>query len=576
MSQALTFKKLRDEIIGRDFFFKTPYGDRLLTYADYTASGRSLKFVEKYLVQVQRQYANTHTEDDVTGRHMTGLLHHSEHIIKKAFNADQNCYVIATGTGSTGAISKTQEILGVRLPPASKRLLEHTINQAIGKDSAKQALVNEIKSDMNKFKPIVFVGPYEHHSNDIMWRQALNDVVEIKLSEDGYLDLHDLIAKLEDPKYAGREKIGSFSAASNVTGIKTPVYEVARILHEHDALAFFDFAASAPYVEINMNKDELSYFDGIFISPHKFIGGPGSTGILVFNKKIYDASIDPTFAAGGTVDFVSSYAVDFIEDVETREKPGTPGILQTIKAALAIDIKDSIGISNIEAKELEYTHRAFKFFNENPNIEILGPQDPDQRICIFSFLIKNQDKYLHPKFCTKLLNDLFGIQSRAGCSCAGVYGHHLMNINTQKSKKFRKVVQAGFLGIKPGWVRVNFHYAFSEDEFNFICDAIDFVATYGYLFLPDYSFDFKSGDWHHLNFIDKDLEVIPNTANILKMELSDCFDEEDVDRKNLFSEYMRLANEIARKKKKNLQFGTLKDKNAEEIRWFNFINIKSV
>ncbi len=573
MDQILTFKKLRDEIIGRDFFFKTPYGERLLTYADYTASGRSLKFVEKYLIQVQRQYANTHTEDDVTGRHMTGLLHHSEHIIKKAFNAEQNCYVIATGTGSTGAISKAQEILGVRLPPASKRQLEQSINQAIKQDKVKQEVVNSIKKDMEQFKPVVFVGPYEHHSNDIMWRQSLNKVVEIKLNAEGYLDLEDLTAKLEDPKYANCEKIGSFSAASNVTGIKTPVYEVAKILHDHGALAFFDFAASAPYVEINMNKDPTSYFDGVFISPHKFIGGPGSTGILVFNKNIYDASIEPTFAAGGTVDFVSSKAVDFISDVETREKPGTPGIMQTIKAALAIDIKDAVGLSNIESKENDYTRRAFEFFNKNPNIEILGPQDPDQRICIFSFLIKHQDQYLHPKFCTKLLNDLFGIQSRAGCSCAGVYGHHLMKIDEEHSKKFRKVVQAGFLGIKPGWVRVNFHYSFSENEFDFICKAIDFVATYGHLFLSDYEFDFQSGDWHHLNFEDKDLEIVPNIANVLQMDLSDCFEEEDIDRGQLFSEYLAKAEKFAKQMPQTLEFAKLPDENAEKIRWFHFINL---
>jgi len=461
MKQFLSFEEVRNAIIGKSFTFQTPYGNRLLTYADYTASGRSLHFIEQFLIKIQREYANTHTEDDVTGRHMTELLHQAEKIIKKAFNADNNCYIIATGTGATGAIAKFQEIIGIRIPPATKNHLLLILEKFFKQNGIDQNLRKKLDLEINRHKPVVFIGPYEHHSNDIMWREAIVEVNTIKLTPDGYLDLKDLELQVSDPKYENRLKIGSFSAASNVTGLKSPIYEIARIMHKYNSLVCFDFAASAPYVEINMNKDSDTFFDAIFLSPHKFVGGPGSTGILVFNERVYDLKLPPTSAGGGTVDFVSPTTVDYSDEIEIREKAGTPGILQTIKAALAIDLKDAVGIENIESKELEYTSRALERFSKHSYIEILGPLDPKNRISIVSFMIKQGDKYLHPKLITKLLNDLFGIQSRAGCMCAGPYGHLLLNIEEEQSQKYRKIIQQGIIGIKPGWCRVNYHYLIS-------------------------------------------------------------------------------------------------------------------
>jgi len=579
MKKKLTLDFLRSEIIGRDFFFKTPYGKRLLTYADYTASGRSLDFIEKYLIHVQRIYANTHTEDDVTGRNMTGVMHKSEKNIKKAFNAEKNGIIIETGSGSTAAISKFQEIIGVRFPAATKELFEDIIQPFVKKDKSRKELFNQLKAEINSKKPIIFIGPYEHHSNDIMWREALDDVIEIGFTEDGLLDLDDLEKKVSDPAYDDRRKIGSFSAASNVTGLKTPVYEVARILHKHNALACFDFAASAPYVKIDMNRDKESYFDAVFISPHKFLGGPGSTGLLVFNKDLYNQNLAPTSAAGGTVDFVSRSNVVYSEDIEIREKPGTPGILQIIKASLAINLKESIGIELIEEREKDYISRAFNRLSKNPRIKILGNQDPDKRIAIFSFLFHHNDKYLHPKFATKLINDHFGIQSRAGCSCAGVYGHHLMKIGRKKSEQFRKVVEKGYLSIKPGWTRVNFHYTITEEEFDFICSAIEFVADYGYLFIPDYQMDLYTGDWVHRDYEDKDLKFNPTIGNILKISLKDCFDEDEIDKSKLYPKYLEEAKKIAKGLESDSttnkpSYSSYDDFQAENLRWFYFIDDK--
>ncbi len=573
MKQFLSIEKVRNAIIGRTFTFQTPYGNRLLTYADYTASGRSLQFIEQFLIKIQKEYANTHTEDDVTGRHMTELLHQAENLIKKAFNADKNCYIIATGTGATGAIAKFQEIIGIRIPPATKNRLLAILEKSSDQNNIDQKLREKLDLEINHHKPIVFIGPYEHHSNDIMWREGIVEVHTIKLTPEGYMDLRDLELQVSDPKYENRLKIGSFSAASNVTGLKSPIYEIANIMHKYNGLVCFDFAASAPYVEINMNKTPDTFFDAIFLSPHKFVGGPGSTGILVFNERIYDLMLPPTTAGGGTVDFVSSTTVDYSNEVEIREKAGTPGILQTVKAALAIDLKDAIGIENIESKELEYTSRALERLSIHSNIDVLGPLNPKNRISIVSFMIKQEDKYLHPKLVTKLLNDLFGIQSRAGCMCAGPYGHLLLNIEEKQSQKYEKIIQQGIIGIKPGWCRVNFHYLFSEEEFEFICQAIEFIADYGYLFLSEYTFNLHSGEWNHRNFKETFIDEKPTVESVLKLNLDDCFEEEIINREELYANYLNEAKKIVQTMKEDKNYGHFTDLAAEELRWFNFIRL---
>jgi len=573
MKPFLTLEEVRNAIIGQNFIFQTPYGMRLLTYADYTASGRSLKFIEQFLIKIQREYANTHTEDDVTGRHMTEILHQAETIIKKAFNAEKNCRIIATGTGATGAISKFQEIIGIRLPPATRNLVRSILDNSSKENIIDQNLRKKLEIEINRLKPVVFIGPYEHHSNDIMWREAIAEVVTIQLTPDGYIDLKDLERQVSDPKYKNRLKIGSFSAASNITGLKSPVYEISRILHKYGCIVCFDFAASAPYVKIDMNNDPDTFFDAIFISPHKFVGGPGSSGILVFNERVYKTALSPTSAGGGTVDFVSSTSVDYSEDIEIREKAGTPGVLQTIKAALVIDLKDAIGIENIESKELDYTTTALERLSKHSKIEILGPIDAENRIAIVSFMIKHEDKYLHPKFITRLLNDLFGIQSRAGCMCAGPYGHLLLKIDEERSQKFRCITQQGKLGFKPGWCRVNFHYLLSDIDFEFICKAIEFTADYGYLFLKDYSFNIHSGEWTHLNFEDTLPYNKPDIKSILSTDLKNCFDEKSIDRNVEFTKYLNDARKLVKTFVSEIEYHQFDDPEAEELRWFNFIHI---
>jgi selenocysteine lyase/cysteine desulfurase len=492
-----TFEYLREQIVGADSTFETPFGERTMVYCDYTASGRCLYFIENYLLGVQRNYANTHTEDDVTGRNMSRLLQQAESLIKRSVNAGPDGRIVAVGTGASGAIDKVQQILGVACPPATRRCLDTVLGEFLG-----ETQLRHFAAYSRERSPVVFVGPYEHHSNEISWRHGFATVVEVDLAEDGGIDLAHLERLLEAPDYQGRFRIGSFSAASNVSGMLSPVRDIARLLHRHDAIACFDYAACAPYVPIDMNPpargDGDASIDAIFISPHKFLGGPGSSGILVFNKRIYPQDLPPTVAAGGTVDYVSLDDQDFIADIEEREKAGTPGVMQTIKAALAFALKDDIGTARIAAREQELLVRAMRRFGAENKLEILGNPDPARRTGIVSFNVRDpRGRYLHPKFITALLNDLFGIQSRAGCSCAGPYGHRLLDIGTERSARYRQCVASGHGGLKPGWCRVGFHFTMDDIEADYVIDAVSFVGGYGYRFLYLYDFDMQSGTWTH-------------------------------------------------------------------------------
>ncbi len=497
----LDFETLRRETVGVDASFETPFGRRLMTYADYTASGRCLGFVERFLLQVQHIYANTHTEDDVSGRSMTRLLEQAATAIKDAVNAGPDGKLIALGTGSTAAIYRFQQLIGVALPPVTAEYLVQWREQFFGRKKAAA-----FEQFMRKKKPVVYVGPFEHHSNEITWRQSLAEVVPIALAADGGVDLDDLQAKLQAPNNHGRRLIGSFSAASNVTGRRTPVHQIARMLHAYGALAVFDYAACAPYVPIDMNPDPGPdggdpSIDAIFVSPHKFLGGPGSSGVLVFNQRIYHSELAPSVGGGGTVDYVGPHAHDFVHNIEEREKAGTPGTLQTMKAALAFLVKDAVGVDKIEAREDELLRRALGRWGSHERIEILGGADPSARTAIISFNIRDpRGNYLHPKFLTVLLNDLFGIQSRAGCSCAGPYGHTLLGIDTATSERYRNAVGEGWLGIKPGWCRIGFHFVMDEAEADFLMDAVEFVADEGWVFQQLYEFDLQAATWTHREY----------------------------------------------------------------------------
>lgn len=535
---------LRQQIIGGQMTFLTPYGEQVMTYTDYTASGKSLKFIEDYMMRVSMSYANSHTEDDYSGHQTTRLYHEAKEMIRKTLGANDQYVVLSPGSGTTGAIMKLAQILGIYHAPANPRTAP----------------------DSNKI-PVVFIGPYEHHSNDLIWREGDALVIEIPLDEQGQIDLAVLKEEVGREAYKNRLKIGAFSAASNVSGILTKTKEIAAIMHEHQGLIFFDYAACGPYVKIDMMQDDQSYYDGIYLSPHKFLGGPGTSGLLVFHKKIYQQNLSPTCAGGGTVEYVSSKGYDFIKDIEIREDAGTPPILQVIRAALALSIKEKIGYEKIETTESAYILGALERLKNNPKIQLVGPWDLKERLGILSFNVRHEDGLLHPRFITKLLNDLFGIQARAGCSCAGPYGHRLLGIDMEHSVAYRDIIKEGDEAMKPGWVRLNFHYTLAPQTYAFILDAIEFVAEYGHLFLRDYQVIPEKGLWMHKDYTNP----IPLTLDVnVAMKMGSVPVYYDMDELiAYYEEAMKKAKEIARKYWKNEQkLVKYKYEAYQDLSWF--------
>jgi selenocysteine lyase/cysteine desulfurase len=451
-----------------------------VTYADYTASGRALDFIEDAIrVHVLPRYANTHTESSGTGLATGRLREDARAIIHESVGATSDHVVIFCGSGSTGAVNKLIGILELRLPD--------------GPDD-RYALVERIPADE---RPAVFVGPYEHHSNELPWRETYADVVEIGADADGHIDLADLTRQLR--RYARRPlRIGSFSAASNVTGIISDADSVSALLHAHGALAFWDYAAAGPYVPIRMAESSPGAGDGkdaVFLSPHKFVGGPQTPGVLAVRRDLVRNRV-PTVPGGGTVAFVDSHTHRYIDDPVVREEGGTPAIVESIRAGLVFALKNAVGTDAIVAREHELWQRAMTGWAGDPAIEVLGNPDA-ARLPIASVRLRRGGRYLHHNFVVAVLNDLFGIQARGGCSCAGPYGHRLLAIDETRSHAFREQISAGCEGIKPGWTRINFNYFISDQVADYLIEAVRLIAGYGHRLLGDYRFDPQTGLWRH-------------------------------------------------------------------------------
>ncbi len=465
------FEPFRRNMIGQDQEFDTPFGKKKIVYADWTASGRMYKPIEDILQErIMPFVANTHTETNVTGSSMTLAYKKAREIIKKHVHASKNDILISSNSGMTGVVNKLQRILGLKLHEKFDGMIDIDSNS----------------------RPVVFVTHMEHHSNQTSWIETIAEVVVLSANEQGLVDLKDFENKLN--LYKDRKlKIAAITSYSNVTGLSTPYHTMAGMIHRAGGYCFVDFACSAPYIDIDMypeNPDE--YLDAIYFSPHKFLGGPSGTGILIFNQKLYSNRV-PDNPGGGTVDWTNPWGEHkYLDEIEAREDGGTPAFLQTIRVAYSILLKEKMGVKNMLDREHEILALIWKRFDQLPNVRILAGQHRD-RLGVISFHIDE----LHFNLAVKLLNDHFGIQVRGGCSCAGTYGHYLLEVSYEYSKSLTDEISKGFLANKPGWIRISIHPTMTNDEVNFIMDSIEALSKNHKSWAQDYHYDKHTNEWTH-------------------------------------------------------------------------------
>lgn len=502
------FEKFRKKIIGENQYFNSPDGEKKIVYADWTASGRCYSPIEECIQKEIMPYlANTHTETSVTGTLMTKAYEQSKRIVKKHVNANDEDVLIFTGSGMTGAVNKLQRILGLRVP---ERIMDY-----VKKDSLPD--IDQLKSDAVKIhdvfseclqldedlKPIVFVTHMEHHSNQTTWLETIATVEIINSDKNGNVDL-DYFRQLMEKYKNKKNKIAAITGCSNVTGIETPYHEIAKIIHEYNGLCFVDFACSAPYIHIDMHPDEVgAHMDAIYFSPHKFLGGPGTTGVLIFNKKIYK-NIIPDQPGGGTVVYTNPWKFhEYITDIEHREDGGTPPFLQGIKIAMCVRLKEKMGVDKMLEREEELMKIIFDRFEKIENIEVLEGHNK-KRLGVVSFVVRGA----HFNLVVKLLNDKFGIQTRGGCACAGTYGHELLHVSEIRSYELLEQIHTGDLSCKPGWVRMSIHPTMTNEEVEYIMDAIGSTAAHFSAWRNDYEYNPETNEYSFRKLVSTETEMV--------------------------------------------------------------------
>lgn len=536
----MDMKQLAAGVIGEKTLLETPFGSRPLIYADYTASGRAYAPIESFIRErVLPFYANTHSDSSLCGRQTQLLRDQARESIRESVGAGADDAVIFCGSGATAAINTLIDLLQLRRPSPE--------------DGRKDGRWDCDPEASSAAPPVVLLGPYEHHSNELPWRESIAEVHRVPLNSVGRLDLVALELRLQE--FSSRQVFCSFSAASNVTGLKTDVDAITALTHAHGAHTFWDYAAAAPYLRMTMQGKSA-----LFISPHKFLGGPGTPGVLVVKKELLRSRI-PARPGGGTVAFVSPDSHRYLEDIERREEGGTPAIVESVRAGLVFQLQRQVGIERIEAREAALVEQVLQRWSGHPQIEIVGEMNAD-RLSIVSFQVIADDQPLHYGFVVALLNDVFGIQARGGCSCAGPYGHDLLDIDVQHSRLLDEQVARGHSVLRPGWVRMNFNYFINEETLEYLLRAVELIADHGRKMLCQYQFCATSGTWQHRN-----------GAPPVPVDLADFDGLHSVGAPPLASEsllsYMTLAREVLTAQGTPSGQPSLSlDAAAESLRWF--------
>jgi selenocysteine lyase/cysteine desulfurase/tRNA(Ile)-lysidine synthase TilS/MesJ len=559
---------VRQNIIGALSPFESPYGKTIpCVYADWTASGRALANIETYVAEtVLPLYGNTHTSTSITGRQSTSFRHEARQIVAQSVNARitgkaAEDVVLFTGSGTTAAVSRLVASLGLHLPPP----------EALRADE--------------RHRPVVFTSAYEHHSNLLPWRESVAEVVTVRYHPTTGVDLvhlAELLVHFKDRQL----KIGSFSAASNVTGILTAVDECSVLLHTHGALAFFDYATAAPYVRIDMNPvgtaTPLAYKDAIVFSGHKFLGGPSSPGVLVVKKALLPQNdAMPNTPGGGTVFYVTDVHHRYLSNKEEREEGGTPYIVGDIRLGLVLHLKHSIGAAWIEAEELRINDDATRRLFAVPNLVLLGRRAGavDKHLPIFSFLIRHARRFLHHNFVCALLNDLFGVQARGGCMCAGPFSQELLGISPLANKQIEAALLDKHEVLRPGYTRLSLPYWMDSLEIEHVLKAIEFVAANGFKFLSAYRYNPKTGDWAHSSRMTKfpgrlwlsnfAFAPKPGDSSVHASRQEATSDSSVADKASLFREtFCVAAAEVERIARNKERVGAAVTFALDDLRWF--------
>lgn len=448
---------LREGLVGSHATIDGPYGAKELVYADYVASGRALHQIERFILEdILPYYANSHTEASYCGGFMTRMRREARAMIGEFCGASEQHAVIFTGSGATSGINRLVKLYGIAEAVSAGKHVR------------------------------IVVGPYEHHSNILPWRESGAEVVEIAESPSGGPDLSLLTDAL---KHGNADLVVcALSAASNITGITSDVAAITAMVKAAGAKMIWDYAGAGPYVPISMSPAADAEIDAIVVSPHKFIGGPGASGILILRRDGLSTK-KPTWPGGGTVKFVSPQTHDYSDSLESREEAGTPNVVGDIRAALAFIVKDAIGADAMTMRNRELARRALQAWKDVPQLELLGLSNAD-RLPIFSFRVRNgKGGYVHQQLVTRMLSDRFGIQARGGCACAGPYVHRLLSIDEQQSEEIRQAILSGDELKKPGFVRLNFSVLLPDEKVQFILDSVATIATDATTFEKDYDVD---------------------------------------------------------------------------------------